>query len=333
MEQTTPCMTWTSAAQALWNLTRYTNTPDLTLTEVMGYTSHAFRININPANVDVAGPTSFPWRRLLSEGMANLGFRTACAESAPLTPPSDDELEKALVLTQRSIDRGIPAMAWDLFIPEFGVLYGYDDEKKAFEARDVQQDGLLPYASLGRGRIGELFVLTLEDPLPLHLDRQAMLRGALEMIVRHARDNEEGEHACTYRNGLAGYDAWIEAFRGGSVSPMGNAYNAALVADARYHAAEFLQELQAVWAGDRPVEQTVRRLALDAERHYRRVHEALAGLLPLFPFPQGGSPDDPDTAAQAAALLGEAKSAEEEGVRTLEAMLAALRENRPQQAQ
>ncbi|MCZ8519228.1 MULTISPECIES: hypothetical protein [Paenibacillus] len=328
-EQTPPCMTWTSAAQAIWNVVRYTDRGELTLTEVMGYTSHAFRININPANVDVAGPTSFPWQRLFSEGLAQLGYRSACAESAPLTPPTDDELEKALVLAQRSIDRGIPAIAWDLFIPEFGVLYGYDDEKREFQARDVQQDGTLPYTLLGRGRIGELFVLTIEEPLPLTLDRRAMLPGALNMIIRHAKEDDNGEHACSHRNGLAGYDAWIEALGSGNVSPMGNAYNAAVVCDARFHAAAFLGGLADVWTGDSPLHGTVRRLAGEAERHYRRVHRALAGLLPLFPFPQGGTPNDPAVAAEAAGLLREAQSAEAQGVALLEELRAALHADAP----
>ncbi len=236
-----------------------------------------------------------------------------------MTPPTPEELAAGLALAQKSIDRGIPAISWDLFVSEFGVIYGYDDDKKLLQAKDVKGDGTLPYAKLGRGQVGELFVMTLDESLPV--DRRSMLLGALRLIVRHARTREHELELPAFENGLAGYGAWIEAFRSGGVNEFGNAYNTAVVCDARAHAVKFLQELPARWSGDSAAERTVRELAAEA----KTVFEALAKMLPSFPFPQGGTPNDPETAKQAIGLLSEAREAEEAGVAVLERMLETLK--------
>ncbi|WP_374019509.1 hypothetical protein ABU162_07430 [Paenibacillus thiaminolyticus] len=74
-------MTWTSAVQAIYALLPYTDKKDrYTLTDVMGVSGHAFRINIHPADVNAAGPTMFDPGQLLEHGLHLLGrmgrFRT-----------------------------------------------------------------------------------------------------------------------------------------------------------------------------------------------------------------------------------------------------------------
>lgn len=156
----------TSAAQAMWSAVKLAGKADIELYEVMGLTGHAFRININPDNVDVAGPTAYTWEKFFSLGLINLGFKTSYVRSSNLTPPTPNELTRGLNLAQKSIDRGIPAITWDLFIPEFGVLYGYNDEKQELYGKDPRQDGTLPYEKLGYGQVGELFVMILEEEIP-----------------------------------------------------------------------------------------------------------------------------------------------------------------------
>src|SRR5690606_17207782 len=121
-----------------------------------------------------------------------------------------EKIEKALALVQDSIDRGIPAISVDLFIPEFGLIYGYDDEKQLLYAKDVSEDGTITYERFANPRIELLFVVTIGESLP-H-SKYEMLRMALDMIVDHAR-GREWTHIFkkTYAQGLAGYDAWIGA--------------------------------------------------------------------------------------------------------------------------
>jgi len=313
---------WTTATQAVREAMKFTEKRDLSLVDVMGYTGHAFRINIREDNVDVAGPTAWDWGPVLTEGLLNLGIRASYLGEPNYTPPTPELLGKAIELVQRSVDRGIPACAWDLFIPEFGVIFGYDDEKMEFHAKDVSMEGTLPYQKLGRGQVGELFVLTLDEFF--EIDKKTALSGALKLITEHARVRYHRYPEPPYQNGLAGYDAWINAFKRGTVDIFGNAYNAALVCDARAYAVQFLLSIQQQWNGDSREEQDVSRLAGIAAEHYKTVFNSLTELPPLYPFPQGGNPNLPENASHSIDVLQRAKAAEERGVETLEQMLHVL---------
>jgi hypothetical protein len=310
---------WTSAADAMLGAMRYVQ-DELTLVEVMAYTGHAFRININAENVDVAGPTAYDWCDILPRGLKNLGFRSRTLRTPDYTPPTPEQLSQAIAMIQESIDNGIPAIAWDLFIPEFGNIYGYDDDKKEFTAKDPRGNGPLPYSQLGRGQTNELFVMTLGKKV--EVTKASMLCGALDMAIDHAYHREHKQEQPPYENGLKGYDAWIEAFTKREVSEFGNAYNASVVCDAREFAAQFFATLPEKWNGDNALEQEVRRLSLPAAEHYDAAAEALSHLVRLFPFPQGGTPNDPQHAEAAIQRLRQAKEAEQRAVAILEKMRA-----------
>lgn len=315
--------TWTSAASAIYGAVCYTDKRELTLSDVMGLTGHAFRMNIDRETVHIAGPTSFPGGYILRRNLCNLGFTSCLADAeAPLTP---DKVERTIALVQQSIDRGVPAIAFDLFIPEFGLIYGYDDDKRLFYAKDVSKDGTITYEQFAEPKIDLLFVTTISESLP-H-SKYEILRMALDMIVDHARGREwmhvfEGKFA----QGLAGYDAWISVLQRRAADPHGHAYNTAVIADAREHAARFLQDLAFRWDGGNVVERNVRKLAGEAAVQYGAAAEALGQLREWFPFPEGGNPGDPATADRAIEVLKKAQAAETKGVELLERLLHFMKE-------
>ncbi|WP_408010551.1 hypothetical protein ACJROX_09685 [Pseudalkalibacillus sp. A8] len=108
----------------------------LSLVELMGYAGYAFRLNINVEKVDVAGPTAFDWNVYNRKALDNIGVQFKSFGTADFTPPTPDELADAINMIQESIDKEQPVIAWDLFIPEFGVIYGYDDDRKELYALD-----------------------------------------------------------------------------------------------------------------------------------------------------------------------------------------------------
>jgi len=310
---------------AIHSIVQYTDKAGMTLTETMGYTAHAFRIIIDKNEVEVGSYSFFDWKLHHAAVMRNLGFAVRTAGQQTNTPPTPDELEEGISLLHDSLDRGIPALGWDLFIPEWGIIYGYDDDRRVLRCRDIQMDGDLPYEKLGRGEVTELYVLTVAESQPV--DRLSMLEGALRLAVSHARtpyaELVEGSH----RNGLAAFDAWIEAFGNRTVDPFGNSVNAGKVADAREFAARFLRELSeqgGAYLGEAERDARVRQIALEAAGQYGIVAERLAELRAMFPFPQGGEPNEDAQAARAIELLRDAKAAEEQGVGQLERLLDAL---------
>ncbi len=308
---------WSSAATALYGACVYVK-EKLSLVEVMGYTGHAFRINIHADTVDVAGPTAYDWEKFFTKGLMNLGFTCKAIRTKDFIPPTPEELTKAISLVQDSIDKGIPAVAWDMFIPEFGNIYGYDDDNKVFMAKDPKADGHLQYEKLGRGEIHELFVLTIDKQL--EVTETEMLKGALELAVDHAYNREHEFPNPPFENGIKGCEAWIHAFQKQKVSDFGNAYNAAVVHDARKFAALFFEDI----SHKESINDDVRHLAKQTSQKYGEIAEHLNQLVRMFPFPQGGNPNDPLEAKRAIEILYDAKGKEEQVIKILEEMLTKL---------
>jgi hypothetical protein len=249
-------------------------------------------MNIDPKTINVAGPTSFPGGYILRRNLCNLGFTSCLADAETPIPP--EKVEQTIALIQESIDRGVPAIVFDLFIPEFGLIYGYDDELQVFHAKDVSKDGTLTYTQFADPKIGLLFVTTISESLP-H-SKYEMLRMALDMILDHAR-GREWTHVFKdqFVIGLAGYDTWISVMERLDADEYGNAYNTAVITDAREYAAQFLRDLASRWDGTNVIERMVRKQTGEAAKHYTVVTEAFRQLRDLFPFPQGGNPKDAET--------------------------------------
>ncbi|MGY3714933.1 hypothetical protein ACWE42_05360 [Sutcliffiella cohnii] len=306
--------TWTSAAAAIHGAIKYTDKKHLNLVDVMGLTGHAFRINIDPKEINAAGPTAMPGGYIVRRNLCNLGFTSNLADAeAPIGP---DKVEQTIALIQESVDREIPAIVFDIFVPEFGLIYGYDDDQKVFFAKDPSRDGKVTYEEFADVK-GVLYSSTISESLP-H-SKYEMLRMALDMIIDHMRGREwqhifEGK----FINGLEAYDAWIRVMEKRCADPTGNAYNAQVVSDAREFAVKFLADLIEKWDGSNVVERGVRKFAGEALKHYTEVANSLVALRELFPFPHGGEPENDESAERAIKLLKAAKEAEEKGVKELE---------------
>ncbi|WP_051251374.1 hypothetical protein [Paenibacillus harenae] len=313
--------TFTAAAQSIYATLQYTDKKDLyTLVDVMGLTGHAFRMNIHPNDVSPAGPTMFSPTELLENGLGILGF--TCEQLHGFrTPAPPEKLEEAVKFAQETIDRGIPAIGWSLFIPEFGVIYGYDDEKQELYCKDPSHEGPLPYSKLNELPLNFVFMLRIRESVPV--DPLQAWKTSLEKIVQFARE-EAPTLSGEYRHGLAGYDAWMQAFRSRTVNPFGNAYNAEVALDAREYAAQFLRSLPSKWSGRTEMERKTSEWAKEAAEHYEEVAETFRVFQQLFPHPHGGEPNDPANAEEAVRLLERAKESEASGVAVLERMYKEL---------
>lgn len=318
--------TFTAAAQSMYALMQYTDKKEMyTLVDVMGLTGHAFRMNIHPNDVSPAGPTMFSPTELLENGLNILGF--TCEQLYGFrTPAPVEKLEEAVKFAQEAIDRGIPVIGWSLFIPEFGVIYGYDDEKQELYCKDPSHEGALPYAKLNELPLNFVFMLRIQDSIPV--DPKQAWKDALDRIVQFAHE-QAPTLSEDFRHGLAGYDAWIQAFRNRTVNPFGNAYNAEVIGDAREFAAHYLRTLSGKWPGICDLDNRIRQLAKGAAEHYDKVAEVFVEFQQLFPHPHGGEPNDPANAEVAIRLLEQAKLDEASGVAILERMREELtyREN------
>lgn len=311
---------------SIYSILQYTDLKDLSMVEVAGYTGNAFRIIIDRERVNIASYSAYEWPLHHEEQFANLGVSIRIEGGPTEIPPTPEELERALEMIQWSLDRGIPLLSWDLFVPEFGVIYGYDDDTRTLRCRDITKDGELPYEKLGRGQVHELYVVAITDVR--RVDKRKMLHGALRIAVRHAREQGYKREDSNYRNGLAGFDAWIEAFQGGHVEVFSNTLHGMYNFDQRVFAAEFLKRVSSELLEEAAtnLDTSLGQLAGQAAVHYDQVADQLNEFVTLFPFPKGGDPNDPEQAAAAIELLRICRAEEEKGVVLLEQMLRLLDE-------
>ncbi|GAA0371291.1 hypothetical protein [Bacillus horti] len=314
--------TWTSAAQCMYAVLQYTDRLDLSLAEVMGFTSHAFRINIHPETVSPAGPTMFDPYQLVAKGLYTLGVHSITASRETPLPPAS--LEKTIKIIQRGIDGGFPVIGWDLFIPEFGLIYGYDHEKQLLFAKDVDKDGEIPYNKFDQRPNNHMYITVINDVRPRHLVH--MLKDGLRTSIDHLLNQSCSWSSPEYKHGLAGYEAWLHAFKGEQIDPFGNAYNAEVVADARKFAHQFFNQLAQKWSAESPLDLRIIDLFQQAEQVYSDVATEMAKLQALFPFPQGGNPEDPKSRSKAVEYLEHAFKAEKIGVKILESLYQSLEE-------
>ena len=284
---------------------------------LFGGTGHAFVLNVHDV-VCPSGPTA--WR---SEPLFGLGRNLGYEVEAVMAHKSDsagfaEGQRRAWALVQQAIDEGLPCYGWELEIPEYCVVYGYDETGYHFSGPGCTEGkGPKPWAELGDTGIGVLEMFRMAKGTRADDDR--VVRDALTFALVHATDTERWVFP-DYKAGLSGYENWIDALQSGRVDGMGMAYNAAVWQECRGHAVHFLQEAQERLGG-----RAARPLA-EAAARYQTVFEHLTTVSKLFPF-HGRDPrhlqerERVETATQA---LRSAKSAETLGLESLRAIVAAL---------
>jgi hypothetical protein len=313
--------TLTTIAQSIYGAVQFTDSKNLNLVDIMGYTSLAFRIRIDPFRVDTNGPGAHIWQPFYEKALLNLGFNSICYDPIVFPVPLED-VKRALTLIHESLDNGVPAISFALNSPDFCIVYGYDDDRKLLHVKDSKGETMFPYEKLSEGKI---VVLVLKES---YLEsKSTKLRNALALILFHARHREPG--LSEYWNGFSAYDAWINAFTQRTIDEIGNSYNIAYITDARTFALEFLKNAATSWPDDDPIHNRmahgtvpyklrVAEWTSKAAAQYSKVVHCFEQLQMMFPFPQGGNPNDPEQAGKAIELLKEAKAAEENGIALLE---------------
>ncbi|APO42905.1 hypothetical protein BS614_01660 [Paenibacillus xylanexedens] len=336
--------TWNSAAASIHEMLGYID-PSPSLPMVMGMSGLSFRLTILPQDIHIAGPTAYNFKEVLTRGLQHMGYRSHAVEAlaseaglnANLVDPSmleekakgkrllNPRLVQALSLIRYAIHRGIPAVVWDLNIPEFGLIYGYDDAARILYGTDFIKSGTIAYDHVGRGVNQEVFVLVAESD---GMIREMNLRAALTATLAHYL----GEDPYTLPNtvsGVAAYAVWREALQYRRVEPNGHAYNIAVLWDARRYASEFFKELSLKWASIASYSSLI-PFCLQAEELYRNMSQKLNTLAELFPFPDGGLPNEKLHADQAISILLEVEELERAAVVAIKALLEEMDQYSPE---
>jgi len=211
----------------------------------------------------------------------------------------------------------LPCYGWELEIPEFYVVYGYDDVGYYYSGAQCDEGkGPKAWQELGESEIGVLEMYTVRPGQAA--DDITTVKEALTFALEHSKSPARWTYP-KYKAGLAGFDLWIGALETGTADGFGMAYNAAVWAECRRFAVHFLAEAKERIGGK------VGPQFDEAATHYQTVAENLRKVTETFPFPpKGDEVKDPDRCAAAIELLRGAREAEEAGLGALEAILGAL---------
>ena len=179
--------------------------PGLDPTWLMGSSAFAFRIFVN----EVFCPSAmsiFDWSAILPASVEQAGF--CCRYISRLW--HEDDVEEARRSDAHSaivqaIDRGVPAVVWDVADAEWGLIVGYDDARSYATLTCRGESSFLPFARLGRNGID---ILSVAIPGERNgRQRQEVVRGSLRAAVGHAEQREWMDRP-SYQDGPAAFDLW-----------------------------------------------------------------------------------------------------------------------------
>ena len=241
---------------------------------LFGATGHAFVINVHEV-VCPSGPTAWNTEMLFKLGK-NIGYEI---DGVFGTKSADGFVEKQKLAWERvkaAIDQGLPCYGWELDIPEYYVVYGYDDTGYYFSGPGCGEGkGPKPWQELGDTEIGVLEMYSLKPGQAA--DDAQTVKEALTFALDHAASPAKWIFP-KYKAGLAGYDTWIRALESGTADGLGMAYNAEVWGECRGYAVLFLQEAKG------RLEERATAAFDEAIERYQVVHENLQKIAKAFPF-------------------------------------------------
>jgi len=277
---------------------------------LFGLTGHAFVLNVHE-RVCPSGPTA--WNtQMLSRLGKNAGYSAEAVTAVKTDRDFDKKQELAWNTVRAALDAGTPCYGWELDIPEFYVIYGYDDGGYFFSGPKCDEGkGPKPWRELGDTQIGCLEVYTVERCGPAEV--RGAVKEALGFAVEFARSPKRWAYP-GYGTGPAGYDNWVRALESGTADGWGAAYNAAVWGECRGFAHAFLREAAERLGG------SVSAHLYKAAGQYRAVAESLKKVADAFPFFTMKPEYMEDAARRRAAVdaLRTARKAEAAGLELLE---------------
>jgi hypothetical protein len=281
-----------------------------------GSTGHAFIINIHE-ELCPSGPTA--WKtEMLFKLSKNIGYSIKGIESQQSQENFKDKQKQAWKLAQGALDKMIPCYGWELEIPEFYVVYGYDDVGYYYSGPQCDDGkGPKPWNELGVSKIGclEMYTIMKGDPE----SDATVVKRAFECVWEHAR-NPEKWILPKYKSGLQGYDLWLNTLKEGKADGFGLAYNTAVWYECRNYGVYFLEEAKERIGGN------VKPLFDEAKEQYEIVTHNLNNISKLFPFNEYNPEHikDPERRESSIGYLTKAREAERTGLELLEKIMRKL---------
>lgn len=163
---------------------------------------------------DASSITVYNWMDDHMAALDRLGILSEVYLAFPSSESYEAALRRAITNIRASIDRGAPVILWGIDVPEFGIVYGYDDGDGVLLVSGVfgqGEQGSTPirYEQIARS-CAMAPILHYQVPVErVSIDLEKARRDALATWV--ARMERPVQMNPRYHVGLAAYDVWLAA--------------------------------------------------------------------------------------------------------------------------
>ncbi|MCY9691443.1 hypothetical protein [Paenibacillus alginolyticus] len=143
---------------------RMAGEPDWTLTNLMGISGDAFRLNVTNG-CNWRGISTFDWSYSTYRTLERLGLSGTCFGRPGRASISPEHQIDMLSTIQDTIVRSLPVIIWNMEINEFGFVYGYNDEERTISYLSYNRKiRKFQYEQLGRtGQEPALFIAAIRQ--------------------------------------------------------------------------------------------------------------------------------------------------------------------------
>jgi len=242
-----------------------------------GATGHAFILNITP-DLCPSGPTDWNTEKIIKLG-ENIGYKIETVSGWKGNENLSYLQERAWEHVKTAIDNNIPCYGWELDIPEFYVIFGYDDAGYFISGPGCDQGkGPIPWRNLGTSEIGVVEVRSIKHK-EMAKDEKTVI-DAFSYALEYANNPDPWTDPRS-SGGLRAYDTWIESLNKGIATEFGLAFNSIIWSECRKNVVNFLHE-----ANDRLNNGDLDNLFKDSINCYHNVSQKLQLISETYPFSQ-----------------------------------------------
>ncbi|MBR2563744.1 MAG: hypothetical protein IKE29_03900 [Paenibacillus sp.] len=209
-----------------------------------GYTGMAFKLAIHRRLLPLSVTAYGQWGEAHRPGIDNLGIFTIWDGGRTRHSTFRYYQQDAVNWVRRSLGEGTGVIYW---IPEFGVIHGYDDSDRIFYVQDgrSKEPEILLYDNFGLNFTGFWYCQVFADQVRIPEDQ--MLLESLRLAIE---DWDTPYRLLPDRNiasGRQAYDAWIQALRSGDFDESGAAYILESFCHSRTEIRMYLQDVRGTW--------------------------------------------------------------------------------------
>lgn len=209
--------------------------------DAVAATGFAFRIWVDGKGLCPSATSIFDFG-LLASGLENAGY--SCEYVGRYWGQEHIEEPKrleAVGVIKKAIDNNIAPVVWDVGLPEWGLVIGYDDKKQCFSFLAINNEtGEMPYEKLGKR---EIPILSVTVPTKrTDKSEESILKDTLRIAANHAK----GMEWCENKKGLEAYPALANFFKVENFNPALNwnmEYYLGTYAALRYYAWKYLEKM------------------------------------------------------------------------------------------